>query len=361
MPDSYKIPTLPPNLELETRPVLKALVEAHKQLAELKGRAASIPNQGILIDTLSLQEAKASSEIENIVTTQDQIFQINPIARTFASANLKEVENYRDALQSGLEGLQSQQNILSNNTIITMYQVLKTTTGGFRKNPGTELVNEQSGKTVYVPPQNYDQIEKYMGDLERYINDSSICEFAPLIKMALIHHQFESIHPFPDGNGRVGRIMNVIYLVQQGLLDTPILYLSRYITQNKDAYYQLLQSTRETGEWEPWLLYMITAVKEIAKDTTSLITKIHSIMADYKHKIRDQHKFYSQDLLNNLFRHPYTRIEYIMNDLGVSRPTASRYLDELYKSGFLEKIKIGTNVYYVNTPLVALFIEGFGK
>jgi len=359
MPNTYKIPVLPPNVELDSPAVLKALIPAHRNLAELKGRSAVIPNEGILIDTLSLQEAKASSEIENIVTTQDQIFQISPKAHVFSNPNQKEVAKYRDALHCGFEGLQKQKNILSNNTLISMFQVLKGTTGGFRQTPGTELQNEATGNTIYIPPQSVDEIIRHMSRLEVFINDDKLTDIDPLVKMALIHHQFESIHPFPDGNGRIGRILNVLYLVQQGLLEFPILYLSRYITKNKDEYYHLLQSTRDTGEWEPWLLYMINAVAEIALDTTELISKIRDLMADYKHRIRDQYGFYSQDLLNNLFRHPYTRIEYLMNDLRVSRPTATRYLDDLRKGGFLERYKIGRSVYYMNTPLVALFMEGF--
>ncbi|HGG63637.1 MAG TPA: Fic family protein, partial [Rhodobacteraceae bacterium] len=254
-----------------------------------------------------------------------------------------------------------QKNILSNNTIISMFQVLKGTTGGFRQTPGTELQNESTGETIYIPPQAADEIVMHMSALEKFINNDGMTDIDPLIKMALIHHQFESIHPFPDGNGRIGRILNVLYLVQQDLLETPILYLSRYITEHKDEYYRLLQSTRNNGEWEPWLLYMINAVADIALDTTKMISEIRILMTDYKRRIRDEFSFYSQDLLNNLFRYPYTRIDYMINDLRVSRPTATRYLDALAKGGFLEKYKIGRSVYYMNTPLVALFMEGFDK
>jgi Fic family protein len=358
MSQSYQIPILLPPVELDTRPVLKALVQAHKALADLKGMAKTIPNQGILIDTLALQEAQASSEIENIVTTQDQVFQIDPSGRAFDGANQKEVALYRAALRCGFDGMVDRGNLLTNNTIVSMFQVLKGTTGGFRSLPGTELINEQTGKTVYTPPQGLSTIETHMTALEAFIN-ADTGNPDPLIRMALIHHQFESIHPFPDGNGRVGRIINVLYLVQQGLLETPILYLSRYITKNKAKYYQLLQSTRETGDWEPWLLYMINGVAEISQETTILIGKIDALMRDYKHRIRAGHKIYSQELLNNLFRHPYTRIEYVVNELKVSRPTATRYLDELHKAGFLERVPSGRNVYYVNAPLVDLFIEGF--
>lgn len=362
MPLSYKIPDLPPATnQIESVAVLKALVGAHRALAEMKGHARSIPNPGILIDTLALQEAKASSEIENIVTTQDQIFQISPTARAFENANQKEVARYRDALKCGFDGLHRQQGILSNNTLIAMFQILKGTTSGFRQTPGTELLNERTGQTVYVPPQSQIEIRNHMSALESFINAPDEDGIDPLVRMALIHHQFESIHPFPDGNGRIGRIINVLYLVQKGLLDAPILYLSRYITQNKDSYYNLLQSTRDTGDWEPWLLYMIRGVEVISLDTIQLISGIRELMADYKSRIRETHRFYSQDLLNNLFRHPYTRIEYVMADLGVSRPTASRYLEELRKSGILDRIESGRDVYFVNTPLVAMFLAGFGE
>lgn len=358
LPKSYQIPELLPNIELDTKLVLKALVRAHRALADLKGLAKTMPNHGILIDTLALQEAQASSEIENIVTTQDQIFQIDPTGRSFESANQKEVAQYRAALRCGYDGLLERDNLLTNNTIIAMFQILKGTTGSYRNLPGIELVNERTGQTVYVPPQGYDTIQTHMTALETFINAENP-DPDPLIRMALIHHQFESIHPFPDGNGRVGRIINVLYLVQQGLLDTPILYLSRYITKNKDQYYHLLQSTRDTGDWEPWLLYMINGVAQIARETTILIGRIDTLLRDYKQRIRAGHKIYSQELLNNLFRHPYTRIEYVMTELKVSRPTATRYLDELHKAGFLERVPSGRNVYYVNAPLAALFIDGF--
>ncbi len=197
-----------------------------------------------------------------------------------------------------------------------------------------------------------------MSALERFINDDGLSPLDPLIKMALIHHQFESIHPFPDGNGRIGRIINVLYLTRQQLLDIPILYLSRYITRNKGGYYAQLQAVRDTGDWEPWLLYMLRAVSETATDTLALIEGIKKLMADYKHRLRTDHpRLYSQDLLNNLFRHPYTRIEFIQHDLGVTRQTAARYLDALADAGMLAKHQAGRNKYYINRPLVALFAD----
>jgi Fic family protein len=203
-------------------------------------------------------------------------------------------------------------------------------------------------------------IRDHMSALEIFINaDDSEMELDPLTRMAIVHHQFESIHPFPDGNGRIGRIINVLYLTRYGLLDIPILYLSRYITRNKAEYYRLLQHVRENGEWEAWLLYMLKGIEETAIETLRLVEGIRMLMADAKRRLRDEHpKIYSQDLLNNLFRHPYTRIEFVQEELGVSRPTATKYLDELAANDLLFKHRSGRNNYYINKPLVALFVEG---
>lgn len=356
---SYQIPDLPPPGELETKPVLKLAAVAHRCLAELKGRAATISNQGILINTLSLQEAKASSEIENIITTQDELFQAAIFPGSPSSPAAKEVALYSDALRCGLDELREKQGIISNNSIIAMFQILKRTKGGFRKTPGTALKNDQTGEIVYVPPQGGDEVLMHMTALEKFINADDMDHLDPLVRMAIIHHQFESIHPFPDGNGRLGRIINVLYLTQQHLLDIPILYLSRYITQNKGDYYKLLQSVRESGEWEPWLLYMLNAVAETSIQTIALIGGIRDLMAKYKHQIRTEHsKIYSQDLLNNLFRHPYTRIDFLVNDIGVSRQTAAKYLDQLAEAGLLMKHQSGRNVYFINAPLMELFRTG---
>lgn len=355
---TYAIPSLPPAGELESKAVLKLAATAHRHLAELKGRAATIPNQGILIDTLSLQEAKASSEIENIVTTQDELFQSTLFPENPASPAAKEVALYRDALHLGLRQMAAKQHILSNNILIAMFQLLKGTDSGFRTTPGTALKNEQSGEIVYIPPQHPQEVERHMAALENFINDSDNSDLDPLIRMAIIHHQFESIHPFPDGNGRLGRIINVLYLTQQDLLDIPILYLSRYITANKGEYYRLLQRVRDHDDWEAWIVYMLSAVAETARQTTDLVESIRRLMAEYKQRIRDHHhKIYSQDLLNNLFRHPYTRIEYLVDELAVSRQTAAKYLDQLSADGLLTKHQAGRNVYFINAPLVDLLFR----
>lgn len=355
---TYTIPVLPPPAELETVAVLKALVRANRALAELKGRAATIPNQGILIDTLALQEAKASSEIENIVTTQDELFQADLFPEGPRSGAAKEVALYRDAVKLGFQRLVDSDGLITNRTLIEMFRLLKGRTGGFRSTPGTALRNEVTHDMVYVPPQDLREIETQMAALERFMNDDALCDLDPLIKMALIHHQFESIHPFPDGNGRVGRILNVLYLTRTGLLDIPILYLSRYITRHKADYYRHLQAVRDVGDWEGWLLYMLEGVAETSQTTLSLVEAIRHQMAEAKHRLRGElPKIYSQDLLNNLFRHPYTRIEFVVSDLKVTRQTASKYLEALAERGFVEKHQSGRSNYYINVPLVALFME----
>jgi Fic family protein len=355
---TYQLPALPPPGELETPTVLRALKNAHRHLAELKGRAASIPNQAILINSLSLQEAKASSEIENIVTTQDELFQASLFLDGPGSPAAKEVASYRDALHCGFESLKKTSGLLTSNTIIEMFQVLKRTDEEFRATPGTALKNEATGALVYVPPQSWDEIVAHMTELERFINDDSLSDLDPLVKMALIHHQFESIHPFSDGNGRIGRIINVLYLTRVGLLEIPILYLSRYVTTHKADYYRLLQTVRDDDAWEPWLLYILQAVSETSRQTLELIEGMRALMADYKQRLRAHPSIrYSQDLLNNLFRHPYTRIEFLQVDLGVTRQTAAKYLDQLAEAGFVEKHQQGRNNYYVNTPLIELFMR----
>lgn len=360
--ETYRLPDLPPDIDLETTRVLKALATANRALAELKGRAATIPNQNILIDTLVLQEAKASSEIENIVTTQDELFQASLFPDAPQSAAAKEVALYRDALILGFRRVGESGGLIANRTFVDMFRLLKGRSAGFRRTPGTALKNERTGAIVYVPPQNIADIEMHMARLERFINDDAVCALDPMIKMALIHHQFESIHPFPDGNGRIGRILNVLYLARTGLLDTPVLYLSRHITQTKDDYHRLLQDVRDTGAWEAWVLYMLEAVAKTAETTLGMVEAIRREMQSAKHRLRDElPKLYSQDLLNTLFRHPYTRIDFVVADLGVTRQTAAKYLDQLAMRGFVEKHQAGRANYYVNTALVRIFASATGE
>jgi Fic family protein len=350
---AYKIPQLPLPSDLETKGIMKKTASARSALAEMKGAALSIPNESILISTLSLQEAKDSSAIENIITTHDELYQGDYLKKEFKSISSKEVHNYAEALRWGFETVR-QKGILTNNHIIQMQATLEENDAGFRKVPGTELKNEQTGEIVYTPPQTHDEVLGLMNNLEQFMNDNDLSDWDPLVKMAIIHHQFESIHPFYDGNGRTGRIINILYLVKEGLLNLPILYLSRYINQNKGDYYRLLKKVRTENAWEEWVLYMLDGVEQTSLQTIKIIEGIKNLMLKHKKKIRENSKFYSQDLINNLFKHPYTKIDFIMTDLEVSRLTATKYLDELDQIGIVQKVKLGRDNYYINTDLYNL-------
>lgn len=351
---SYQIPLLPLPIELETRLVLKKLARAHSALAELKGVTKAVPNQNILINTLSLQESKDSSAIENIITTHDELFKSDLSIMQFSSLAAKEVYNYAAALNEGYKKVKKT-GLLMCSDILQIQASIVENTAGFRKLPGTELKNEQTGATIYKPPQEGAQIIKFMNNLEQFINNDNLSDADPLTKMAIIHHQFESIHPFYDGNGRTGRIINILYLVKHGLLDTPVLYLSRYINQNKGDYYRLLQEVRDNQTWEEWILYILEAITQTSHQTIRLIQGIRDLMHDYKHKIREElPKIYSQDLLYCIFNHPYTKTAFLENELNITRLTATRYLNELTRIGLMFKIKKGRDSYYINTLLVQL-------
>lgn len=350
-PYPQPLTTLAPE-RFETAPIMKKLAAASRQLAELKGVSASIPNRQILINTLGLQEAKDSSEIENIVTTHDELFRESLFTEEPGNPASKEVLRYRRALSVGFDAVFEQQ-LLTNKNILQIQEELLRNNAGFRKVPGTTL-KDLAGRIVYTPP-DPQTVAPLMADLEQFINNNELFEADPLIKMALIHHQFESIHPFYDGNGRTGRIINVLYLVKQRLLDTPVLYMSRHIIQTKADYYRLLQTVRENDGWEEWVMYMLTAVEQTARDGISTVESIRNALFDLKHRIRKQHpRLYSQDLINNLFSHPYTKIQFVERDLDVTRITATKYLNTLAESGFLEKLRIGRSNFYVNLPLYAI-------
>ncbi|MBL8362643.1 MAG: Fic family protein [Rubrivivax sp.] len=342
--------------DFETPSILKATATAGRRLAELKGLATTMPNQDILINTLGVQEAKDSSAIENIVTTHDELFRSSTGADLFASPAAKEVRHYVQALRVGFERVR-QAGLLTTTHMVEVQAELEQNEAGLRKLPGTAL-KDGAGRIVYTPPQDPKAIVALMRDLDRFINDDGLFDADPLIKMAIVHHQFESIHPFYDGNGRTGRIVNVLFLVNKGLLDAPVLYLSRAIVQQKSTYYRLLQAVREGSDapdaWEGWVLYMLAAVAETATQTLATVTDIKAALLDYKHRIRAAHRFYSQDLINNLFMHPYTKIEFVERDLQVSRLTATKYLDALTSGGFLQKIKVGRSNYYINRALNAI-------
>ncbi|MGM9779414.1 MAG: Fic family protein [Prevotella sp.] len=361
--EQYKIPNLPLGYDLETKEVLKQVNRSNKKLAELKGVAKTIPNERILISCLTLQEAKDSSAIENIVTTQDDLYQAGLGNQSIiVSAAAKEVLRYREAISHGFI-LLKKNNLLTINVIKDIQRVLVENNEGFRTVPGTSLKSSVDGRIVYTPPQDIDTINRTMSNLEQFVNDDKLCDYDPLVKMAIIHHQFESIHPFGDGNGRTGRIMNILYLIQTEILDLPILYLSRFITHHKAEYYRLLQAIRDKQgdnfkEWEEWILFILKGIEETADFTIDMVKGISTLMVSFKTKIRPAFgKKYKHDLLNNLFFHPYTKIEFLMNDLTVSRPTAAKYLEDLTSMGLLEKVKMGKENYFINTELVNLFMN----
>ena len=344
---------LPYPEDLETKSILKQLPAAHAALAELKGVLQSIPNQIILLNAVSIQEAKDSSSIENIITTHDDLYKANLDFEVSIAPNVKEVQNYVAAMKRGFELVESQ-GLLTNQTLLKIQETLEGNNAGFRKLPVTALKNAQTGAVIYLPPQDPAEIQELMTNLEQFINDPEMSDYDPLVKMAIIHYQFESIHPFYDGNGRTGRILNILYLILTGLQKLPILYLSNHIIQHKSDYYRLLQGVREKGDWESWISYMIRGVEHTAKESIQLIEALKVLMAEMKNQLRDHYKFYSQELLNNLFAHPYTKIEFLVRDLGVSRLTAANYLNQLAKDGVLRKERLGTGNYYVNERLFEL-------
>lgn len=361
--NEYDIPKLPLPYDLETKAVLKQLNAANRALAELKGVALTIPNENILISTLTLQEAKDSSEVENIVTTQDDLYRgaAESLTDYIANAATKEILNYREALQHGFH-LVKDKEVLTSSVIKEIQKMLEHNSAGFRSVPGTAL-KSSDGRTVYTPPQDKQTILSMMDNLELFINDDRICDLDPLIKLAIIHHQFESIHPFYDGNGRTGRIICVLFLILTGLLDLPILYLSRYITHHKSEYYRLIQEIRDrntdnAAEWEAWILFMLKAIEETATETTRLVKGISKLMSDFKAILRPKFgKQYRHELLNNLFFHPYTKVEFLEKEMQVSKITANRYLNTLIETELVDRVKIGRSYYYINRPLINLLMS----
>ena len=358
---TYNIPTLPLAFDVETKEILKQLSKSRSALAELKGFARVIPNEAILISSLTLQEAKDSSAVENIVTTHDELYKADLNAKDYiVSASTKEVLNYREAIQVGFS-LVKGKGLLTNSVLKQIQERLEGNGAGFRTTPGTTLKDSQ-GNVIYIPPQEADAINNLMANLEQFINDEEMSDLDPLIKTAIVHHQFESIHPFYDGNGRTGRILIILYLVANGLLDLPILYLSRYITHNKGEYYRLLQAIRDKTdndeEWRNWVLFILKGIEETSLNTIEMIKAIDVLMREYKKVLRPKFgKQYKHELLNNLFFHPYTKIEYIQRDMQVARNTASKYLDMIVETGLVEKMRVGKTNYYFNTKLINLFLN----
>lgn len=338
---------------LDQRAVWVALTEAHRQVAELKGLCESLPNQGILLDTLAIQEAKDSSEIENIITTHDELFASSEESATTPAA--KEVRDYVSALRVGFSAVRSE-GLIRLETLLAVQGELEQNRAGLRTLPGTVLKNEATGQVIYEPPQDATEVAELMANLIDFIHADDGLD--PLLRMAIAHHQFESIHPFYDGNGRTGRILNLLILQREGLLGLPVLYLSRYITSTKPEYYRLLQTVRNEERWAEWCLYLLRGVALTGRSAILLIKQLRDLMQVTQQGIREQlPKIHSQDLLNNLFRHPYTKIEFVERELGVSRVTASRYLELLVKAGFLRKQKMGKTNFYINEPLFALLSQ----
>lgn len=360
MAKTYTIPKLPLGIDLETKEILKQVNLANKALAELKGVAHTIPNEGVLINSLVIQEAKESSEVENIVTTHDEIFQADLSVSNYAVSNAaKEVMNYREAMLEGFSRVKENM-LLTNNIIKNIQEKLEKNKAGFR----TSAVTLQNSKQeiVYAPPKTGDEVEHYMSNLEQFINNSELYDLDPLIKLAIIHHQFESIHPFYDGNGRTGRIISVLYLVQNRLLDLPILYLSHYITRNKADYYKLIQAVRDNDgdikDWQNWVMFILKGIEVTSKETIILINGIAQLMAQYKAILKPVFgKTYKHELLNNLFFNPYTKIEFIERDMNVQRKTAAKYLDMIVDLKLLTKMKKGSSNYYINNALFELFLN----
>ncbi|HHU8589302.1 TPA: protein adenylyltransferase Fic [Escherichia coli] len=342
------LPILPPDLErIETRSVLKACISARAAIAELKTAGELIPDQGLLINILPMLEAKDSSRIENIVTTSDQLFQYADRADG-ADPATKEALRYRTALYDGYTHLEDYP--LCTNTAVAICTKLRAVQTDIRKTPGTVL-RDQNNNVVYTPPVGEDSIRELLANWERFIHGDDDLE--PLVKMAIAHYQFECIHPFPDGNGRTGRILNILYLIQSELLSLPILYLSRFILERRDDYYTLLRRVTEEGDWESWILFMLEAVESTSRWTTDKISIVRALMAETTEYVREKlPKIYTHELVQALFAQPYCRIDNLVERGVAKRQTASTYLKQLVEIGVLEEMSVGREKLYINTRLL---------
>ncbi len=346
-----KLQKLPPNFNFNTHKILKKTIEANKALAELKGYSDVIPNKNILINAVTINEAKDSSEIENIITTHDELYKA--ISSTKYTKSAKEVVNYRAAIWRGYE-LVKEKGFISTNIIIEVQSIIEQSKAGIRKIPGTVLKNEKTNEIVYTPPKNYNEIIELMNNLEEYIN-SDTNEIDDLVKMAIIHYQFESIHPFYDGNGRTGRILNILYLTMKGLLGSPILYISSYINKNKNEYYKYLQEIRNTSNWENWTLYILEGIRITSINTLKIMKDINKLIDEMIEEIKVKlPKLYSKELIDVIFYEFYTKISFVEKGIGVTRKTASNYLFKLENAGFLVSEKIGKERIYLNKKLFDL-------
>ena len=343
------------NVNLKTNKILEQLTLSSRALAELKGYSNTIPNMHILINAVTINEAKDSSAIENIVTTHDDIYKVLTESG-YKEENAKEVVDYRNAIWLGYEQIKKD-GYINTNTIIKIQGTIEHNNAGIRKLPGTELKNSITGEIIYTPPQSEQEIRSYLKNLENFINNNED-DIDPLIKVCLIHYQFESIHPFYDGNGRSGRILNILYLVLNNLIDSPILYLSKYINKTKQEYYKLFNEVRNNNNFEDWILYILKGIEITSKETITLIEKIQNEMKNYKEEFRNKlPKIYSKELLESLFYEVYTKISYIEKACNVTRLTASSYLNQLEEIGLLQSEKVGRERLYKNTRLIKLLSE----
>jgi Fic family protein len=354
-----QLPDLPPKVELETPRVLKATTRASRALAELKGRTHTIPNPTILLNTLALQEAKLSSEIENIFTTNDELYR--GLAANGDSADpsphAKEVLHYRDALWHGMQALHDRP-FLSTNLTIDIVNIIKQNKAGIRNLPGTKLQNPETKEIIYTPPEGEALIRKKMANLERFCNDPS-SELDPLVRVGVAHYQFEAIHPFFDGNGRAGRILIILLLIMNGLLEIPILFLSRFIIEHKTQYYHQLRSVTEGHHWEPWLLYMLEAIEATAHGTTTKINAIHDLLAKTLSRAKQvlPKRTFSKELIELIFEQPYCKIRFVEKAGIAKRLTATKYLRDLEKAEFVRAVKKGKELIFINRPLWSLLTD----
>ena len=346
-----ELPPLPPKKEIETKQVLLKTISASRALAQLNGAIANLPNPGLFLDTIHLQEAKASSEIENILTTHDDLYQSVVAEKQFDSQATKEVLSYKEALWLGIERMEAKP-FMTTNLCIEIVQCIKKNTSGIRTVPGTTLSNA-NGEIIYTPPSGETVIREKLADLEKFINQDNSLD--PLIKMALMHYQFEAIHPFADGNGRTGRILLLLYLKMEKLLDIPAIYLSGYIIKNKAGYYKRLRNVTENGDWEGFILYMLDMVETTANRGLAQLKEITALMEataeDIKAKLPG---VYSKDLIEILFRLPYTKRKFLI-EAGVGSPkTVGNYLMSLENNGFLKSIRVGKEKLYLNQKLMEI-------
>ncbi len=347
------LPPLPPKQGIETAAIWKKTITASRALAELKGAITNLPNPTLFVDTINLQEAQASSAIENIITTQDELFKASIADRKIENNATKEVIHYKDALWYGFEELKKRP-ILNTNLFIAIMQIIKENTSGIRNTPGTKLTNPITGKVIYTPPEGEDVIRDKLKALEDFIHEDD--QIDPLIRLALIHYQFEAIHPFTDGNGRTGRIILLLYLKFTGLMELPALYLSDYIINHKRDYYTGLRLVTEEDNWENWILYILDMIESTALKGREQIARIEKLMIEMGAEIqtRVSPKIYSKDLMEVLFKLPYTKRSFLISAGIGNLKTVGIYLNELEKAGFLKSEHVGKEKLYLNTELMKI-------